>query len=68
MIQLPNDHRCVQKAIMDKVDCDKYLNDLSIAQLESMKMQYQKYKEYNFKDTPIRAYVAELPLMVELKE
>ena len=66
---LPDDPPSVKDAICkDKVDINVFLNGLTIGELAELKSEYGKYQNYKFKDTPIRAYSAMLPLMLNLKD
>ena len=64
MVAKDDDCQTVKSAIqLASVDIEEFLNSRTLLELESIAKDLEKYKSYAFRDTSIRAYTSQLPLL-----
>ena len=53
---------------LEDIDIENHLEELTIADLQALASDVEKYKSYSYRDTSIRSYAVYLPLMKDLKD
>jgi len=69
MQTLPGDAAPVSTAIQTEgIGIENDLEVMTIAELQELAIEVEKYKSYSYRDTSIRSYAVYLPLMKDLKD
>jgi hypothetical protein len=69
MQTLPGDAAPVSTAIQTEgIGIENDSEVMTIAELQELAIEVEKYKSYSYRDTSIRSYAVYLPLMKDLKD
>ena len=69
MQTLPGDVAPVSTTIQTEgIGIENDLEVMTIAELQELAIEVEKYKSYSYRDTSIRSYAVYLPLMKDLKD